>query len=118
MVIGGTNDRPVLSAATAAVTEDGRVATGQMSATDVDKGDTRAFSIGQPVDGLTMNKDGSWSFDPGHTAYQHLAAGQTEQITVPVTVTDSSGATDTQNLVITVTGTMTARGSVEQRLAR
>ncbi|WP_228931085.1 VCBS domain-containing protein [Roseibium aggregatum] len=105
VVIGGTNDRPVLSAATAAVTEDGRVATGQMSATDVDKGDTRAFSIGQPVDGLTMNKDGSWSFDPGHTAYQHLAAGQTEQITVPVTVTDSSGATDTQNLVITVTGT-------------
>ncbi|WP_229003243.1 VCBS domain-containing protein [Roseibium aggregatum] len=105
VVIGGTNDRPVLSAATAAVTEDGRVATGQMSAADVDKGDTRAFSIGQPVDGLTMNKDGSWSFDPGHSAYQHLAAGQTEQITVPVTVTDSSGATDTQNLVITVTGT-------------
>jgi VCBS repeat-containing protein len=105
VVIGGTNDRPVLSAATAAATEDGRVATGQMSATDVDKGDTKTFSIGQPVDGLTMNKDGSWSFDPGHTAYQHLAAGQTERITVPVTVTDSSGATDTQNLVITVTGT-------------
>ncbi|MEE4016130.1 VCBS domain-containing protein, partial [Roseibium sp. FZY0029] len=40
-----------------------------------------------------------------HAAYQHLAAGQTQQVTIPVTVTDSAGATDTQNLVITVTGT-------------
>ncbi|WP_297836834.1 VCBS domain-containing protein, partial [uncultured Roseibium sp.] len=103
--IGGTNDAPVLTAATASATEDGSAVTGQMSATDIDTGDTKAFAIGQPVDGFTMNVDGSWSFDPSHAAYQHLAAGQTEQVTIPVTVTDSTGATDTKDLVVTVTGT-------------
>jgi VCBS repeat-containing protein len=104
VVITGTNDTPALKAASASATEDGKTVTGQMSATDVDAGDTKSFSIGQPVDGFTMHSDGSWSFDPGHAAYQHLAAGQTQQVTIPVTVTDSAGATDTQNLVITVTG--------------
>ncbi|MCK7613707.1 VCBS domain-containing protein [Roseibium sediminicola] len=103
--VRGSNDAPVLTAASASATEDGQFVTGQMSATDVDTGDTKAFSVGQPVDGFSMNADGSWSFDPAHAAYQHLAAGQTLQVTIPVTVTDSAGATDTQNLVITVTGT-------------
>ncbi|SMP34531.1 VCBS domain-containing protein [Roseibium denhamense] len=105
ITIHGTNDVPVLSAASASATEDGSAVTGQMSATDVDTGDTKAFSVGQPVDGFSMNADGSWSFDPSHAAYQHLAAGQTQQVTIPVTVTDSAGGTDTENLVITVTGT-------------
>ncbi|MGS4987618.1 VCBS domain-containing protein [Roseibium sp. RP-7] len=104
VVITGTNDAPVLKAATASATEDGKSVTGQMVATDVDHGDTKTFSAGQAVDGFTMNQDGSWSFDPSHAAYQHLAAGQTQQVTIPVTVTDQAGATDTQNLVITVTG--------------
>ncbi|MEW4457852.1 VCBS domain-containing protein [Roseibium algicola] len=104
VVISGTNDAPVLSAATASATEDGKSVTGQMVATDVDHGDTKTFAAGQPVDGFTLNQDGSWSFDPSHVAYQHLAAGQTQQITIPVTVTDHAGATDTENLVITVTG--------------
>ncbi len=60
-------------------------------ATDIDAGDTKAFSIGQPIDGFTMNTDGSWNFDPSHAAYQHLAAGQTQQVTIPVAVTDSAG---------------------------
>ncbi|MEE4016123.1 VCBS domain-containing protein, partial [Roseibium sp. FZY0029] len=102
--VRGTNDTPTLKAASASATEDGKSVTGQMSATDVDAGDTKSFSISQPVDGFTLNQDGSWSFDPSHAAYQHLAAGQTQQITIPVTVTDSAGATDTENLVITVTG--------------
>ncbi|MEE4015425.1 VCBS domain-containing protein, partial [Roseibium sp. FZY0029] len=104
VVITGTNDTPVLGASVATATEDGKAVTGQMSATDVDTGDTKSFSAGHPVDGFTMNQDGSWSFDPSHAAYQHLAAGQTQQLTIPVTVTDSAGATDTQNLVITVNG--------------
>ncbi|WP_152507242.1 VCBS domain-containing protein [Labrenzia sp. THAF35] len=104
VVITGTNDAPVLKAATASATEDGKSVTGQMVATDVDHGDTKTFSAGQAVDGFTMNQDGSWSFDPSHATYQHLATGQTQQLTIPVTVTDHAGATDTQNLVITVTG--------------
>ncbi|MFN3131910.1 VCBS domain-containing protein [Roseibium sp.] len=103
--IHGTNDAPVLSAATASATEDGRTVTGQMSATDIDQGDTQHFSIGNPVAGFQMDAHGAWSFDPTDAAYQHLASGQTQQVTIPVTVTDKAGATDTQNLVITVTGT-------------
>ncbi|MBO9401805.1 VCBS domain-containing protein [Shimia sp. R9_3] len=105
ITIHGTNDVPVLSTATASATEDGSSVTGQMSATDVDSGDTLAYSLGQAAPaGFTLNADGSWHFDPTDAAYQHLAAGATEQVTIPVTVTDGT-ATDTQNLVITVTGT-------------
>ncbi len=101
----GTNDAPVLSASTASATEGGQRVTGQMSATDVDTGDTQRFSIAQPVDGFTMNQDGSWSFDPTDAAYQNIPNGQTRDVTIAVTVTDGAGATDTRNLVITVTGT-------------
>ncbi|MBE1291291.1 MAG: hypothetical protein GJ677_02255, partial [Rhodobacteraceae bacterium] len=103
--IHGTNDAPVLSASTASATEDGSSVTGQMSATDVDTGDTQIYSLGRAAPaGFTLNSDGSWSFDPTDTAYQHIAAGATERVTIPVTVTDGTD-TDTQNLVITVTGT-------------
>ncbi|WP_282159490.1 VCBS domain-containing protein, partial [Shimia thalassica] len=106
ITIHGTNDAPVLSAATASATEDGSAVSGQMSATDVDTGDTLAYSLGQAAPaGFTLNADGSWSFDPTDAAYQHLSAGATQQVTIPVTVTDKQGATDTENLVITVTGT-------------
>ncbi|MFB2743566.1 VCBS domain-containing protein, partial [Shewanella xiamenensis] len=47
---------------------------------------------------------GSYSFNPSNAAYQHLAQGQTETLSIPVSVTDSAGATATQQLVITVTG--------------
>ncbi len=106
ITIHGTNDAPVLTAATASATEDGSAVSGQMSATDVDTGDTQAYSLGQTAPaGFTLNSDGSWSFDPTDAAYQHLAAGATQQVTIPVTVTDKAGATDTETLVITVTGT-------------
>uniref|UniRef100_UPI002494336C VCBS domain-containing protein n=1 Tax=Shimia thalassica TaxID=1715693 RepID=UPI002494336C len=103
----GRNDAPVLSSATASATEDGNAVTGQMSATDVDGSYyTRQYSLGQTAPaGFTLNADGSWSFDPTDAAYQHLSAGATQQVTIPVTVTDKQGATDTENLVITVTGT-------------
>jgi VCBS repeat-containing protein len=103
--INGTNDAPVLSASTASATEDGSAVSGQMSAADVDANDTLIYTAPRAVDGFTLQDDGSWIFDPSDAAYQHLAAGATQQVTIPVTVTDSAGATDTQNLVITVTGT-------------
>ncbi|QLI82681.1 hypothetical protein HZU75_14735 [Chitinibacter fontanus] len=103
--IVGSNDAPVLQAQTHAVTEDGAQLTGQMIATDVDTGDTQAFSIAQPVAGFTLNTDGSYRFDPSNAAYQHLAAGQTQDVVIPITVTDSAGATSTQHLTLTVTGT-------------
>ncbi|MDT3296640.1 VCBS domain-containing protein [Shewanella sp. SP2S2-6] len=104
VTLQGTNDVPVLQAQTQAVTEDGTQLTGHMVATDVDAGDTKAFSVAQAVDGFTLNTDGSYSFDPSHASYQHLTAGQTQAVVIPITVTDSAGATSTQNLTITVTG--------------
>ena len=99
------NHAPIISStSTVDVDEDGKIAQGQIHASDADTGDQLHFSAGQ-VDGFTLNADGSWSFDPSHSAYQHLAQGQTETLTIPVTVTDHAGATDTQNLTITVTGT-------------
>ncbi|MCE9680713.1 VCBS domain-containing protein, partial [Shewanella sp. AS1] len=43
--------------------------------------------------------------DPSNAAYQSLPEGQTQTLTIPVTVTDSANATDTKDLVITLTGT-------------
>ncbi|HEH9431406.1 TPA: VCBS domain-containing protein, partial [Aeromonas sobria] len=104
ITVMGTNDAPVLAAQTQAVTEDGSQLSGRMVATDADAGETKAFSMANAVDGFTLNADGSYSFDPAHASYQHLAAGQTQDVVIPITVTDSAGETSTQNLTITVTG--------------
>ena len=105
ITVTGTNDSPVLSAQSKAATEDGSVVTGQMVATDSDRGDTQTFSIANPVAGLSFHADGSYTFDPSDAAYQSLKAGETRTLTIPVTVTDSTGASTQQNLSITVTGT-------------
>ncbi|MFN5049186.1 VCBS domain-containing protein [Roseateles sp.] len=104
VTVTGSNDAPVLQAQAQAITEDGALLTGKMVAADVDAGDTQAFSLAKAIDGFALNTDGSYSFDPSHVAYQHLAAGQTQDVVIPVTVTDTGGATSTQNLTITVTG--------------
>jgi VCBS repeat-containing protein len=124
VTLTGTNDAPVLQAQTQSVTEDGAALTGQMHATDVDTGDTLRFDLPNPVAGFTLDADGSYRFDPKDAAYQHIAAGQTEDVTVAVRVTDAAGATSTQNLVITVTGAQdgatisgTSTGSVSEDAA-
>ncbi|MDF9400259.1 VCBS domain-containing protein [Vibrio sp. 1180_3] len=106
LVVNNTNDAPTLNPiASVSVDEDGQQATGQLSATDPDTGDSLTYSVASPVAGLTLNADGSYSFDPSNAAYQSLPDGQTQTVTIPVTVTDSAGATDTQKLTITMTGT-------------
>ena len=103
--IHGTNDRPSLTAQHQAVTEDGAKLNGQMLGHDIDHGAQLTYSVANPVAGLTFNPDGSYSFDPSHRSYQHLAQGQTDTLTIPVTVTDEHGARATQNLEIEITGT-------------
>ncbi|MEZ9765517.1 VCBS domain-containing protein [Vibrio splendidus] len=107
ITVTGTNDAPALAAQTQSVTEDGSALQGQMQATDADYNAQAflSFAIANPVDGLTFNSDGSYSFDPSNGTYQHLVNGQNQTLTIPVTVTDSAGATDIQNLAITITGT-------------
>ncbi|WP_201258775.1 VCBS domain-containing protein, partial [Candidatus Thiodiazotropha endoloripes] len=78
---------------------------GQLQASDVDlaEGASLSFATSEEVDGLTLNEDGSYSFDA--SSYQSLGEGDTEIIEVPVTVTDDQGATAETTLTITVTGT-------------
>ena len=58
------------------------------------------------IDGLTLNSDGSFSFDPTNSAYDSLADGQSEVITVNYQVSDGgSGTSDVQSFDITVLGT-------------
>jgi len=105
MTVNGTNDSPVIKTITErAATEDGSPVTGSITATDIDADDSLTFSAAD-TDGLTFNQDGSYSFDPGHASYQAMAEGETRTISIPVTAEDGHGAADTQNLVITLTGT-------------
>ncbi|WP_069864815.1 retention module-containing protein [Pseudomonas citronellolis] len=105
LTITGTNDAPVAQAASAAVNEDSQI-DGQLQATDADQGAQLQFGSDSPLPaGFTLGQDGKWSFDASDAAYQHLAAGQTQVISIPVVVTDDQGATSGSTLTITVTGT-------------
>jgi len=106
VTVTAVNDAPVAVADVAAATEDGAVVTGNVSTndTDVDTGDTKAYTLNAPVAGLTLNANGTYSFDPTNAAYQNLAAGATRAVVANYTLTDSKGATSTSTLTITVTG--------------
>ncbi|WP_260811815.1 VCBS domain-containing protein [Vibrio splendidus] len=105
LTVHGTNDKPTIAAQSHSVTEDGQLLQGQMVGTDIDNGAQLTYSVANPVDGLTLNKDGSYSFDPSNSAYQHLADKQTQTLTIPVTITDEHNSSSTENLTITITGT-------------
>ncbi|MET0000018.1 MAG: VCBS domain-containing protein, partial [Candidatus Thiodiazotropha lotti] len=104
ITITGTNDNPVAEAHEV-LAEEGELVTGQLQASDVDLADgvLLSFTTSSEVDGLTLNEDGSYSFDA--SSYQSLGAGETETLEVPVVVTDDQGGTAETTLSITVTGT-------------
>ncbi|WP_162184040.1 VCBS domain-containing protein [Vibrio owensii] len=103
LTVHGTNDAPTINAQSHSVTEGGSILNGQMVGKDIDTGATLTYSAPQ-IDGLVVNSDGSYSFNPAHSSYQSLASGITKTLTVPVTVTDEHNASSTQNLSITITG--------------
>lgn len=104
--IAGGNDAPVAQLVTAAATEDAGVITGSVGSSDVDLPETAAsYALDAAVAGLSLDTDGSYSFDPSHAAYQHLADGETLDVVASYTVTDDQGATGSATLTITVTGT-------------
>ncbi|WP_218189878.1 VCBS domain-containing protein, partial [Pseudomonas sp. HMSC75E02] len=79
---------------------------GQLQATDADQGAQLQFSSDSPLPaGFTLDQDGKWTFDASNAAYQHLAEGETQIISIPVVVTDDQGATSGSTLTITITGT-------------
>ncbi|MCF6777251.1 DUF4347 domain-containing protein, partial [Thiotrichales bacterium 19X7-9] len=63
-------------------------------------------TTGNFIDGAETQDTFSWSFDSGVEAFDYLAAGESLVLTYTLTVTDApTGATDTQDVVITINGT-------------
>ncbi|WP_440978511.1 Ig-like domain-containing protein [Sphingomonas pseudosanguinis] len=109
LTITGTNDAPVAVVDAGSVVEDA-ILTGSVAAndSDVDRGAKLAYSLDAPVAGLTLNADGSYSFDAGNAAYQALAKGEVQTVVASYTVTDEHGSTATSTLTLTITGTNAA----------
>ncbi|MDY6929979.1 MAG: cadherin-like domain-containing protein, partial [Pseudomonadota bacterium] len=97
------NDAPTTSDATAAATEAGNAVEGQLVAEDVD-GDDLSFTLDTAVEGLTLNADGSYSFDPSaNTAVQALTYKDDPlDVVANYTVDDGNGGTAQGTLTIAV----------------
>ena len=78
--------------------------TGALTATVKGGLGSTTYVPGTPA-GLTLNPNGTYSFDPSDTVYQHLALGATQVVVASYTVTDQHGASSSSTLTITVTGT-------------
>ncbi|MFA0087109.1 VCBS domain-containing protein, partial [Vibrio sp. 10N.261.51.F12] len=119
ITIQGTNDAPTFGASgdtSGTVTEagdgigDDSVATGTLVATDVDADAALSYEV---VDGstdfgeLTFDDDGKWTFtlDNESNATQALTEGEIKQLDFTVTVTDEFGATSSEVISISITGT-------------
>jgi VCBS repeat-containing protein len=107
ITVTGTNDAPTVTADTAAVNEDATI-TGNLRTndTDPDTGATLTYTVlGTPPAGLTVNADGTYTFNAGNAAYQDLAAGATRVVTANIAVSDGTAPATNTTLTITVTGT-------------
>ena len=129
-IFAGTGDKASssLTEANGALTD-----SGTLSVTDVDTTDVVNASIGTPtiggtgpaasapnattaatyftisanpaVDGTANSGGIAWDFDSIADTFDYLADGETLILTYPITVNDGNSATDTQDVVVTITGT-------------
>lgn len=108
------NDNPVADSATATATEDGGMVAGTVSASDVD-GDSLTYSlVSGPAEGsVTVNADGSYSFDPGGD-FQDLAIGETRDVTFTYQADDGQGGTDQNTVTVTVSGANDGPSAADQ----
>jgi VCBS repeat-containing protein len=109
ITVNGTNDAPVAGASIAPpVYEDSSVLQGQVDASDADHGSALSFAVADGIDvpaGFALDADGSYRFDSGDSAYNDLRPGETQELTIPVTVTDELGASTATEVRISVLGT-------------
>ena len=109
----GTNDAPVATydASGFATEGDATPLTGQLTASDVDASGSLSFRIvdasgnDSSVDGLTLNSDGSFSFDPTNERFNYLAVNEQESVIVRYEVSDEQGGSNTGAFTIIVSGT-------------
>ncbi|WP_339087082.1 retention module-containing protein [Shewanella chilikensis] len=129
ITIIGTNDAPILSAdSSGSLTEDVDIIngilsdSGALSFTDVDIGDSHVVSssyngdaswsggaLDQAVQdalaqGFSADNSG-WSYEIANSLVQFLAIGETITLSFTLTVTDDFGASDSQQVTLTITGT-------------
>lgn len=110
ITVEGENDAPTLAAGTAAATEDGPTVDVALAALgdDVDSDDdgtSLGYAVtGAPGEGSATIQGTTLAFDPG-SDFQDLGVGETRDVTIEVTATDSHGATAVNDIVVTVTGT-------------
>ncbi|WP_313086131.1 retention module-containing protein [Pseudomonas sp.] len=105
VAVTGSNDAPVASVTNDAVNED-QIINGQLAASDADAGEVLIFKPDAPLPaGFALSDDGTWTFDAGVDAYQHLKQGATLTLDIPFTVTDTQGASSSSALELIVTGT-------------
>ncbi|WP_239060195.1 VCBS domain-containing protein [Aliivibrio fischeri] len=107
-VIQGTSDTPTIARSSLHEYsfEDGSVLHGSLYGLDPDKGDKQTLTyeaLGSAA-GFHLDPDGSYTFDPSNSAYQHasLTYGSDLQIYVPVKVTDSEGLSSIHDMRFTV----------------
>jgi len=107
VTITGTNDGPVAVADTGAMTENATL-TLDVLANDTDVDDGHAFTLvsaaaptGKGTAGIMGNQ---LVFTPG-SAFDYLAQGATEVVTLSYSMQDEHGATSSSTATITITGT-------------
>jgi VCBS repeat-containing protein len=109
VTVTGTNDGPTLSAAALAATEDGPSVQVDLSTLgdDIDSDDDGASLVyavvSGPSGGTATITGTTLSFDPG-ADFQDLAAGETREVVITVSATDSHGAVVQSDIIVTVTG--------------
>ena len=118
LAVDAVNDTPVPTFAINQVaSEAGELVTGQLTADDIEigTGEELASSLtytlsGNPIAGLVINADGTFSFDPKDAAYEYLAVGEEQVITVNYRVTDP-GLNGAAGLFAEKTFTITVKGT-------
>ncbi|WP_163846115.1 Ig-like domain-containing protein, partial [Pseudooceanicola aestuarii] len=99
------NDPPVLDDGADTLGEDAAPLVIDLVARDADAGDGATYQlITAPALGQATLEGNTLRFDPG-ADFQFLGAGETQQITIGLRVTDSAGATDDAVFTLMVTGT-------------
>ncbi len=103
VTVNSVNDTPVVVAPEPiTIAENSEVVTGQLEATDVD-GDTLTFIETPDIDGLTINEDGSYTFDPSLNPDVQALTYTDEPLTIEAgyTVDDGNGSVVDGTLSIT-----------------
>lgn len=118
ITVTGVNDAPVATADTKSGSTNaiitGSVATND---SDVDDGAILTYSLIAPLDGLILNSDGSYSFDPTQISFPFGQIGQTVGAIANYRVTDEFGASSDSTLTFTLVQNNLPNGATDISLS-